>query len=248
MLFISLADERYKILTSEDISHVFELRQGQTSFFTMVSMVSSLVVALILYVFCYLLTKRISILNRALNQISGGNYKISIPEMGSDEIGNLSEVVSKMARSVDENIKEINKISESRQDFINNITHEIGTPLTSIIGFSSLIKNKKVTEENIIAEYAGKIYDEGMYINQISDKLMKIIMLDNRSMKFESINISDVLEQIILDAKSAFGSIKIESQISKGVYGEADKELMKSLIMNLIKNSAHAYEDGVRNC
>ena len=87
-----------------------------------------------------------------------------------------------------------------------------------------------------------KYTGEGVYLNEITEKLMKIIMLGNRDLEFEKINISDVLEEIISGAKDVFKEIRIEAKIHEKVYVKADRELLKALIMNLIKNSSVAYE------
>ncbi|MCL2383761.1 MAG: HAMP domain-containing histidine kinase [Oscillospiraceae bacterium] len=244
ILFASLKGREHRVITAEDISEIFEVREEQISFFTRVSMASSLIIALILYVFCHILTRRIHELNKAVLQISKGNYQTRVPKMGSDEIGTLGTVFNQMAGSVNKNIEEINKVSEARQSFVNNITHEISTPLTSIIGFSSLIKNGKITDRETITEYADKIYNEGMYINKISDKLMNIIMLGNSEHEFEKVNLSEVIEEIALNAKDIFNGIQIETNIYENVYVKADKELIRSLMMNLIKNSSESYENG----
>lgn len=100
-----------------------------------------------IYLLVKILTDRIKILDKVARKISQNNdYNIRVPEIGNDEIGTLGKVINQMLNSINEDIENINKISNNRQEFINNLTHEIRTPLTSIVGFSSLIKNEKTTD------------------------------------------------------------------------------------------------------
>lgn len=141
--------------------------------------------------------------------------------------------------------KEINELDEknnSQKEFINNLTHEIRTPLTSIIGFSSLLKNGTITDLNKVKEYGEKINKEGNYIKNLSDKLKELILLENKEKSNESINISKLLEEILSDFNIMFEDVIIESKVEKNCFKEADKELFEMLILNILKNAYMAYD------
>lgn len=241
-LFMSVKDNQYNIIISEDLKDIFKEREEQINFFVKVSFVSSFFVALFLYIIIYFLTRKIDKLNRAVNQIAKGDYSTRVENLGKDEIGMLAEQFNKMADSVDTNIKEIKQVSENRKNFINNITHEIRTPLTSIIGFSSLMKNGKVNNENDIIEYSSKIYDEGIYLNSISQRLMDIILLENQKVKLELINISETIQETIKNIKYNFRDVEIYNEIEADIWLYSDKTLLQSLVTNIIKNAIMAYE------
>lgn len=241
-LFMSVKDNQYNIIISEDLKDIFKEREEQINFFVKVSFVSSFFIALFLYIIIYFLTRKIDKLNRAVNQIAKGDYSTRVKNLGKDEIGMLAEQFNKMADSVDTNIKEIKQVSENRKNFINNITHEIRTPLTSIIGFSSLMKNGKVNNENDIIEYSSKIYDEGIYLNSISQRLMDIILLENQKVKLELINISETIQETIKNIKYNFRDVEIYNEIEADIWLYSDKTLLQSLVTNIIKNAIMAYE------
>ncbi len=243
ILYMSSKQDNNEVIITINVSEIYELRSSQIHFFIKVSMVASITIALFLYIIIMFLTRRIKKLNKAVGTITDGDYSIRIKSLGKDELGNLGNAFNQMAESIDKNISEIKRISENRKDFINNITHEIRTPLTSIVGFSSLIKNKKINNEQTIIEYSRKIYDEGMYLKLLSDKLMDMVLLDNNSIQLEYINVSNEIVKICNSLDIIFEEVFLKLDIDKDIYFKSDAILLKSLITNLAKNAINAYNE-----
>lgn len=232
--------ESYTIITKSDISDIYKEKDNQVNYFTKISILISLSVALILSIIVEFMTKKIKKLNEAVQKIEKGNYNIEIPKTSHDEIGDFALSISSMAQAIDKNIKEIQYISDQRKIFIGNLTHEIRTPLTSIIGYSSLIKNDKVTDLAKIKNYSTKIYEEGKYIEEMRDKLMNILNLNNDKIKLEKENISKIILKYIQELQEIYPNTKFITTINPSIYQELDKTLFKSLIFNLVKNGIEA--------
>ncbi len=242
-IFVSTKINNYNIIIAEDIKEIYINRDEQIQFFIKVSMIFSFTIAFSLYVVIFLLTRRINKLDKALKQIQDGNYSTRVKNLGEDEIGNLATSFNQMATSICDNINEIQRVSENRKNFINDITHEIRTPITSIIGYSSLIKSGKVRDSKTIIEYNNMIYEEGNYLNLISQKLMDIVLLDNKTIELELVNISDILNKIIESKSKSSFDILFKSNIEKNINIQSDKVLLQSLIVNIINNSITACKD-----
>lgn len=242
ILFMQLTQQNYKIITATDITEIDKLKDEQIEFYIRINIGGSFIISFILYICVNFITRKIKILDVAAKQIAKGDYKIDIKNLGKDEIGSLARTFNNMAIAIDTNINTINKISQNRKNFISNITHEIRTPLTSIIGYSSLIKNKKVTDLNTINNYALKINNEGIYIKEMTDKLKDLILLENTDIQLENVNISEEITKIMKDIKETFKNVDFITDIEKNVWGKVDTILLKSLLFNLIKNSIESYE------
>ncbi|GKT36008.1 HAMP domain-containing histidine kinase, partial [Aduncisulcus paluster] len=86
-----------------------------------------------------------------------------VPVLSKDELGALSQTFNQMAGAVEDKINELEDNNHEKQRFIDNLTHELKTPLTSIIGYSNLLRTAKVTDEvtavqqNDGADYAKKM-------------------------------------------------------------------------------------------
>lgn len=232
--------ESYIIITKSDISDIYKEKDNQISYFTKISIFISLSVALILSIIVEFMTKKIKKLNETVRKIEKGNYNIEIPKTSHDEIGDFALSISSMAQAIDKNIKEIQYISDQRKIFIGNLTHEIRTPLTSIIGYSSLIKNDKVTDLAKIKNYSTKIYEEGKYIEEMRDKLMSILNLNSDKIKLKKDNISKIIPKYIQELQKLYPNTKFITVINPDIYQELDQTLFKSLIFNLVKNGIEA--------
>ncbi len=240
---VDLKTDLYTIVIVENIKDIMDIRQEQIYFFIKVSIIFSFIIAFCLYIVIHFLTRRINKLNKTVNKIAKGNYSARVKNLGKDEIGNLAKSFNKMANSVEKNIYEIQRVSENRKNFIHDITHEIRTPLTSIIGYSSLIKNKKVTDIERIQEYNNKIYEEGNYLNSISQRLTDIVLLDNQKVELQKINISETIKEIVESMMYDYKDVKFIQEIQQNIEIESDKVLLHSLVSNLVKNAIMAYEN-----
>lgn len=148
-----------------------------------------------------------------------------------------------MAESIENNVEEIKRISENRQNFINNIAHEIRTPLTSIIGYSSLIKSNNINDIETIIEYNRKINEEGNYLNSISERLMEIVLLDNKKIELHKIDCSKEIQEIIENMEFDYKEVTFYTNIKANIYIESDQTLLKSLVTNVVKNAIMSYEE-----
>lgn len=241
MLYVCSNRQDYTIFTKTDINSIFENRKEQIEFFTRISIICSLGISITLFVGVAFITRKIKTLEKAANEILKGNYNIKVKQMGKDEFGTLGKTFNEMTKSINDKINKITKISEDRKSFIGNLTHEIRTPLTSIIGYSSLIKNGKVKEKEIIQDYAKRINQEGNYMQKMNEELMNLILLENQENNFLKINLSKTLNQIIEELKFTFQELQIEIEIEENVYIISDEILLKCLINNLVKNAMQSY-------
>lgn len=241
-LFMKLKRQNYILITLSSISEANNMKQEQTNFFIELSVISSFIIALLLSITVSFLTRKIKKLDKAVSKVKQGNYNIKLTKLGNDEIGNFGNSFNEMTIAIQENVNKIQEVSENRKQFIGNLTHEIRTPLTSIIGYSSLITNDKVTDSNIIKEYSSKIYEEGKYIQQMSERLMEMLLVENGTAQKEVINISKEMKIIVKELENLFNNTIFNIQIEENVYKEVDKVLLKSLIYNLVKNAINAYD------
>lgn len=241
-IFMKMRKDANTIITLSDISKVNDMKESQLEYFVKLSLISSLAIAFILSISVGFLTRKIKVLDRTVKEVENGNYDAKVTKLGNDEIGNVGSSFNRMTYAIQQNIKQIQEVSENRKRFIGDLTHEIRTPLTSIIGYSSLVKNERVTDRKVILQYCDKIYEEGKYIEKISQKLMDLLLVENGNIEIEETNISEELYNIIEELQDSFPKVNYEIEIKDDVYAKVDRVLLKSLIFNLVKNAIKSYE------
>jgi signal transduction histidine kinase len=112
-------------------------------------------------------------LNRFIKKTIYGNFKGRLKNNNINEYNLLISSINKMSKEIKNNINEIEKIDEERQMFILSLSHDIKTPLTSIISFSDyFIKTKKINNEDI--KYLGVINSNIKKVDILLSDLNKI--------------------------------------------------------------------------
>ncbi|MGX7668297.1 sensor histidine kinase [Flavobacterium pedocola] len=133
------------------------------------------------------------------------------------------------------------KYSELQRDFINNMTHEFKTPLSSILIASNyLSKHELVKSDEKLEKYADIIVNQGNKLNHHIEKILNIAKSDNGPMQLnhEEISVQQVLEKVIenIQLKHPEADIKIVAADHDYTI-TADEFHFSNLVYNLIDNS-----------
>nr|WP_294933841.1 HAMP domain-containing sensor histidine kinase [uncultured Flavobacterium sp.] len=133
------------------------------------------------------------------------------------------------------------KYSELQRDFINNMTHEFKTPLSSILIASNyLLTQEKIKSDDKLEKYTGIIVDQSKKLNSHIEKILNIAKSDNSPLILDKKEISivpiltSVIENIQLKYPSTVVRIAAEA---KDYLIEADEFHFTNLVYNLIDNS-----------
>ena len=111
-------------------------------------------------------------INEATKKVALGEYDIELESKREDEIGELTNNFNKMTHGL--------KSTENLQkEFINNVSHEIKTPVSSIEGFAKFLKDKNLTQEER-EEYANIIIEEAKRLENLTGKILKLSKLNNQ--------------------------------------------------------------------
>lgn len=138
-------------------------------------------------------------------------------------------------------IMEVTKEVEAeiiRSEFTSNVSHELKSPLTSIMGFAEMIKSGMVTDEKDIKEFSGMIYKESSRLLQMIEELLSLSKLNEENIVLkENVNVrkvaEDVADSLSFEAKKKNIDIEIEGE------GEiiSANTLIYEMLFNLVSNS-----------
>lgn len=171
-------------------------------------------------------------INEATKKVATGDFDIKLESDREDEIGQLTKNFNTMA-------KDLNKIEVLQKDFINNMSHELKTPISSIKGFAQLLEKENLTDEEK-KEYIGIIVEESDRLLNISSNILKLSKLQNKEKITNKKNV-DISEQIrkvinVLENKWTEKNVTISANLPKTII-KGDEELLYQVWMNLIDNS-----------
>ncbi|MBX4259631.1 HAMP domain-containing histidine kinase [Clostridium estertheticum] len=237
---INIKNKSYKFTYVRNISEIYEERKSQYVFFFKLNVVVSLVFMVFMYFISKYITKPIQNLIEATKRIIKGNFSEKVEIKSKDEFGVLAENFNIMAGAVGEKISELERNNNEKQRFINNLSHELKTPLTSIIGYANLLRTTKYNEK-IFIDGLGYIYKEGKRLEELSFRLMDLIILKKEEFKLQN----ESIKNIVFEVKGSLLPKLIEKNINL-VIDDNDfemmmqRELMSVLLSNLIDNAIKA--------
>ena len=241
----SLETNTYYFLTVTDISQVYGIHREMMRNVRTVCLVCAVAISVILLIVVKLLLRPLSRINQGTRAIARGDYRKRVPRKGRDELSELAYNMNRMAYAIEQNIHALEDVAEDRKKFIDNLSHEMKTPLTSILGFADLLQIQGRLSEEQRMEYAGIIKDEASRMRTLSGKLMELITVGEANIEWTREEMRQLFREMgmALCVVAESHGMRFSLECEKG-YLWVDRELIKSLVYNLTDNAIKASKEG----
>ncbi|URZ18222.1 sensor histidine kinase [Clostridium felsineum] len=175
-----------------------------------------------------------------IEKLSSGNYKINEKEKGIYKY--VFKNLNVLSKVLMDNRDRKKKIDQLRDQWISSISHDMKTPLSSIKGFSEILKDDdyEFAKDEII-DYAGIIYDKALYMEELINDLNFSYKLRNNCITInkKKVYFSKWLNNIIYTLHSSpefkDRNVKI-SNIDENIVINIDELMMKRAFVNIITN------------
>lgn len=230
-----------------NISDIFTQRDSLYKIYRIVLICVAFISSILIMIFARYITKPLMKLSSTAQEIANGNFniRVKLSEKGiSKEVELLTKNFNKMADNIEEYISEIKNEAKRKDDFVGNFTHELKTPLTSIIGYADILRSYDlpIDERRLSADY---IYREGKRLEALSLHLLNLIVVKNNKFDFISKSTIEIFEDIKKSSKFTLEKydINLLFKIQK-CYVKVEPTLIKTVILNLIENSCKASKKG----
>ncbi|OAV76190.1 Sensor histidine kinase YycG [Bacteroidales bacterium Barb7] len=135
------------------------------------------------------------------------------------------------------------KLSEMKNDFINNMTHELKTPVSTISLAAQMLKDADITKnQDVFKHISSVINDETKRLNFLVEKVLQISLFERRqaSLKLKEIDVNDLVTGIAntfaLKVEKYGGSLDVDLRAeNSGIY--ADEMHITNVLFNLMDNA-----------
>ena len=136
-----------------------------------------------------------------------------------------------MADSVEQNITALKETARRQEEFAANFAHELKTPLTSIIGYSDMLRSRELPPESIFS-FANYIHSEGRRLESLSLKLMDLIVLGHQQFELRPVHCETLLKETAAVFLPAAGQSRasIEVEAEPGIV-QAEPDLIKTCLL-----------------
>lgn len=220
-----------------DISALFRDREAWLGIYRWVYLLLLVICGAVSYGTAGILTGPLSHLTQASRRIAGGDLSGRADVDSGDEIGILGKEFNQMAEYLEATVDQLKQEMENQEHFMGNFSHELKTPMTSIIGYADLIRGGTLSEREQ-AEAADYIVSEGKRLENLSMKLLKLLEVKKEEAAFGRTAPSVLLER----AAEYLRPVCLEKGITLTVQTEAgecrmDADLVSSLVLNLLDNA-----------
>ena len=227
-----------------DVTNVYEQRKELQRLYIAVFLFVVTCSAVLSYILSYFLTKPISRLKKIVSSITQGNYDLRSDIRTNDEIEELSAEFNRMTDTLVDKMEKLNDAVDRQNQFIANFTHELKTPMTSMIGYADLLRRQNLSQEEQ-TDAANYIYSESKRLERLSIKLIEFIAADNKNQKLTVQNPAYLIDNVVKHCVSYFkeNGIEIEKKCEAGNC-LLEPDLFVSLVVNLLENARRAMENG----
>ena len=210
--------------------------------FVALLLLAILLIGLVSYFVSKSVIKPIFVLKDATERIKEGNLEFQIPVTSHDEIGQLNQGFEEMRKKLKESIEVQTQYEENRKELISNISHDLKTPITSIIGYVEGIKDGVANTPEKMDKYLTTIHTKAKHMDTLIDELFLFSKLDlNRvPFQFETVELNMFMQELIEEMQMDLSEEGIEVYLQlhpSPLYVTADCEKINRVISNLIHNS-----------
>ncbi|MCI9025860.1 MAG: HAMP domain-containing histidine kinase [Dorea sp.] len=190
-------------------------------------------------------------IDRGVDKIAGGevDYKISTDGMGEEQ-KNIAEKINSIGQGLDTALAKSMKSERLKTDLITNVSHDIKTPLTSIINYVNLLKQEKF-EDPKIRRYLEVLDEKSQRLKTLTEDVVEAskISSGNITLEFMNINLVEMIQQTSGEFEEKFKERNLAEVMSlpeREVIISADGRRLWRVLANIYNNAAKYAMEGTR--
>lgn len=143
----------------------------------MIALVADIIVSFLLFFLLMIIgiRKKIAYINqlsRDIEILEGGNLEYEVHMQGKDEISDLAKGLNAMKDSFKNQINEVESLTRANQEMITELSHDLRTPLTSVLLYAEILQNGKYGDKENQQDYLQRIIRKVQHMKDLSDKLL----------------------------------------------------------------------------
>ncbi|MCU6708614.1 ATP-binding protein [Paenibacillus sp. J5C_2022] len=188
-------------------------------------------------------------ITRGLDEISRGELRHELPVRDKHKLGEVADSINRMSARLYKSIQEERMAEKTKNDLITGVSHDLRTPLTSILGFLELIENDRHRDELELRYYVNIAYEKTLSLKKLIDDLFEYTRLSNGlPLKREQLPIANFIRQLTEEFVPSFEAAQMECrirQVEEGLIVSADGDNLARAFENLISNAIRYGRKGV---
>lgn len=186
-------------------------------------------------------TIEISRVNDSLEKINNGNLDYHIVEQGGPEVLELISNINMIQRGYEIAVEDTLKNEKIKTELISNVSHDLRTPLTSIINYVNILKSPDLTEEER-NDYLKIVEQKSKKLKVLIDDLFEMSKINSGKIELvkDRIDILSLIYQVVGEYVYLYEDKNIEFKVdsdSEEIYMNLDGKMMSRVIENIVINA-----------
>lgn len=188
-------------------------------------------------------------IRNGLREIAKGNFDTDIPVQSGSQLGEVAESINQMSRQLHQSILEERNAEKTKNDLITGVSHDLRTPLTSILGFLEVIEEDRYQDEVELRYYVNIAYEKAQNLKKLIDDLFEYTRINNGlPLDIQKIDMAQFIRQLIEEFVPALEKSGMECKLAaeEGLIIRADGAQLVRAYENLITNAIRYGDSGKR--
>ena len=208
----------------------------------------------IVVLYVYYLIKKLAYLSYIMEgtqRIKGGDIHYKLDIIGDDNFSNLAENINNIGEGLDKAIYNQLKSERLKSELITNVSHDLKTPLTSIINYIELIKKEEDIKPEHIKDYVNVLDSKSKRLKVLIEDLFEASKASsgNLELNMEKIDITQLLRQAIGEMEEKLSKANLDLKLrapEEKTYIMADGKKLYRVLENLLSNISKYSLDNTR--
>ena len=146
-------------------------------------------------------------------------------------------------------VTRLKKLEQVRMDFVANVTHEIKTPLTAIIGYLETIQSGAITNQEETKKFIDIILKQAERLNRLVEDLLTISNIETKQtvLNFESVSLRKAIDTMLslIEAKAELKNISVRNNVSDNFPPiMANRDRLTQIFVNILDNAVKFTPNG----
>jgi signal transduction histidine kinase len=175
--------------------------------------------------------------------IAQGEYSRRAAIHSRDEVGALARDFNTMAEAVEAKVGALTAASERQRAFVNAMSHEMRTPVTSIVGYAETLLTTDMPRE-VQEEALLQVHAQSQWLERLSQKMLGLLVIE-KGIEAKPVNVRELLDAVYEATRKLMEERQTPLVIECGVDTlPLDADLMTSALINLVDNASKASPKG----
>lgn len=143
-------------------------------------------------------------LSHGLHEIAGGNLGFRVRKNGSDELASLADDINSTASALQTTIEAERLAERTKNELITNVSHDLRTPLTLIMGYLRILKDRQFQSDEEYAKYVSIANDKAEKLGGLIESLFEYTKLTNQGVRLtrQDVSLRELVSQLLEETVS----------------------------------------------